>query len=112
MNSGWPSSTTSTARLPRQNFTHSSGTNGYVTLSRYKGILLVPKASAQSSNSSARKRVVIEAALQHDAEVTGVGACFHSVLAPTPSMISLSFCSAMNRSAAGNRTSIFSRSCA
>ncbi len=54
MNSGWPSSTTSTARLPAQKSRISSGASGQVTFSTSIDRSLPPNASASPSCCSAR----------------------------------------------------------
>ena len=53
-NSGLPSSSTSTARLPSQNETISSGTSGCTTLSTRIGSVEAPNASASPNCASAR----------------------------------------------------------
>ena len=69
MNSGWPSSTTSTARLPTQKSRISSGTSGYVTFSASTGSVAVAERVGEAEPLQRADRRVVEAALQDQADV-------------------------------------------
>ena len=68
MNSGWPSSSTSTAFLPAQNCVISSGTSGYTTLSARIGMRAGAERVGEAERLQREHQAVVEAALHDDAE--------------------------------------------